>query len=489
MKSKLNNKTSARQGGGASFWAEQTEEARELGEQRIVDGVLKNAKAGGATPATASLESAVLAKDLPSAIAWVASGMRWSSKINIFSKRAAEAEHAMSLAAAMGWVDGLRLAGSLDMGSFGAWSRAKRLVNDELREMWVPMEANTQCGEMRGWWDGSLDRQGRECSAMGFAAINGNVDALKFLAHRFRMVAKKSGPIPAGWLFRQTNSGLAGRPYGGMENAILFSIMAGDMGSAKTLAMAGAGSEGLGEELAWAAKHSLPDVAAMLVEAHPQSSALKGAVGQSLLSLCVDKGSAELARALLELCVDSSKFMIHGMPLAAVASLSKAECLAAAGGVDTGERDRHLLLAFAQAAESREAAPALDESGSEDLSQKLGGAEEASKAPAQESVAADEGGFWPESFLARKEKESIGEEKSSAVSEAIRELEGFEAIAGAMGGRIRALIAGLPGGGQDAPSEPPRTIGLAVRKLRERADAASRAIAKAGSGRSVGREP
>ena len=465
MNSKLNNKTSARQGGGASFWAEQTEEAQELGEQRIVDGVLKNAKAGRATPATASLESAVLAKDLPSTIAWVASGMRWASKINIFSKRAAEAEHAMSLAAAMGWVDGLRLAGSLDMGSFGAWSRAKRLVNDEFREMWAPMESNTRYGEMKGWREDGEDRQGRECSAMGFAAINGNVDALKFLAHRFRMVAKKSGPIPAGWLFRQTKSGLAGRPYGGMENAILLSIMAGDMGSAKTLAMAGAGSEGLGEELAWAAKHSLPDVAAMLVEAHPQSSALKGAVGQSLLSLCVEKGSAELARALLELGVDSSKFMIHGMPLAAVASLSKAECLAAAGGVDTGERDRHLLLAFAQAAESREAAPA------------------------QESVAADEGGFWPESFLARKEKESLGEEKSSAVSEAIRELEGFEAIAGAMGGRIRALIAGLPGGGQDAPSEPPRTIGLAVRKLRERADAASRAIAKAGSGRSVGREP
>lgn len=491
------NENGARQGGrGASFWAERTEAEREVGEQRIVDDVLRNARAGRAKPATADLESAVLAKDLASTIAWVASGKRWASKINVFSKRAAEAEHAMSLAAAMGWTEGLRVAGSFDMGSFGAWSRSKRLVNDEGREMWVPMAANTRHGEMKGWREDGEDRENRELSAMGFAAINKNVDALKFMTRRFRVVAEKigpiqNGPIPAGWVFRKANKGAVGGPYAGMENAILFSIMAGDMGSAKALAMAGAGSPGLGEELAWAAKHSLPDVATMFVEVDPQSKALKGAIGQNLLSLSIDKGRAGLARMLLDLGVDSSKFMIHGMSLAAVLSLSKAECLAAvaAGGEEMGERARRSLLAFARAAESRKALPASMASRSEDLSQKNNAGELASKGSSEESVAAGEEGLLPESSQARKAKESMGGDNGYAVSEAMRELEGFEAIAGQMGGRIRALIAGLQDGAQDAFSEPPKTIGATVRKMREMAEAASQAIAKASSTQGARREP
>lgn len=493
------NENGARQGRrGASFWAEETESERELGKQRIVDEVLRNARAGRAKPATADLESAVLAKDLASTIAWVASGKRWASKINVFSKRAAEAEHAMSLAAAMGWTEGLRVAGSFDMGSFGAWSRSKRLVNDEGREMWVPMAASTRHGEMKGWREDGEDRENRELSAMGFAAINKNVDALKFMTRRFRVVAEKigpiqNGPIPAGWVFRKANKGAVG-PYAGMDNAMLFSIMAGDMGSAKALAMAGAGSPGLGEELAWAAKHSLPDVATMLVEVDPQSKALKGAIGQNLLSLSIDKGRAELARMLLDLGVDSSKFMIHGMSLAAVVNLSKAECLAAvaAGGEDMGERARRSLLAFARAAESRKALPAPMASRSEDLGQKNNennGGELASKGSSEESVAAGEEGLLPERSQARKAKESMGGDNGYAVSEAMRELEGFEAIAGQMGGRIRALIAGLQDGAQDAFSEPPKTIGATVRKMRERAEAASQAIAKASSTQGARREP
>lgn len=467
-----------KQGESADFeWPEFEAVCRRMEKQQLaaecLERVIEARVAFTPEPARAhaNLAAAVLDKDMAWVVAWVASGKKWTSKINVFNKRAVEAEHAMTLAAAIGWTDGLKAIGSSDASLMGAWATAKRFVNDAGGQVWAP------AGTMKGWREDGKDEANRECSAIGFAAINGNVEAVSFLAQRLRGEERGGRlAVPTDKVFRKGQNPPGLWALNRNKNAILSSILARDVDSAKTLAMAGAGSAGLAEEFAWAAKHSLVSMATMLIEAQPKSSAIRGRIGQMLLALAIEKGSPKLAGMLLELGVNASVFLIHGMRLETVVKLSRSECLAAIakGGEDMAERDRRRLRAFAQAAVADEA-PALENKAKEGA---VGCAESKGDPPVNEA-------FVQEGLLAKVAKEENfsatpeihGGEKSRDVASALVELEEFEAIVAQMGARIRALIGGLQEG---AAGEPPRTIGLAVRKMRERAAGASEAIAKAG---------
>ena len=142
------------------------------------------------------------------------------------------------------------------------------------------------------------------------------------------------------------------------DNAVIFAMLELPMEMARTLAWAGGGSEGLEQELAWAAQHGRALEVRMLLAANPKSAALAGPIGKDLVRMAVDKGDVDLARALCALGVDISSEFIHDMNLEKALSLSCRECsdYLMANGWALGDRERGVLMAFAKDAREREGA-------------------------------------------------------------------------------------------------------------------------------------
>lgn len=459
------------------------EQRLEIDARRRVAEYLSDARASRKKPAIKDLIEAVLARDSTSTAAWVAAPERWAS---LGSGKMRDAEVAINLAAAIGWRDGLRLLDSFALGR-GGMDECELLKNKHGQRLWAPKKAKLGKPRSSEWTAEQTDAPRRALSALGFAAMNENVEAAKIIVRGLLENKRWEGAFRMDVVFCGPDGPLE-EPAGCGANAIIYSIISPELGLgvAMTLAKAGAGSFALADELSWAVAHSRLDAAKMLVRENSLAREVNKKIGQDLLGMAIDKGSAELAIMLLEQGVDSSNFLIHGMPLSAALRLSNVECLAILSekGQCMTEQDRRALAGFYKEARSPEQDAALP---IENQKQE-GGVGEA--AAAGESVeleglsAEDQHAHGAD--LARKEGlESAGGEKRIAVSEAIRELESFEEIVAQMGLRIKELIKGLRE--QDDPAAPSKTMESELRKMRERAARASQAIAKTALG--ARREP
>lgn len=462
-----------------------------FGSQERAEAYLEKARGSRKKPAIKNLSEAVLAKDLESTASWVLAGEGVARRLNILSRRGASAAEAFHLAAAMGWVDGLRLLS--DVGAQEATRRRppQLLINVHSgKAIQVPKSIQIHRLNQNKWRrPPSLDsEEGKKelgYTALGFACINEMQDAATHLVARHRKHFDFPEALPIGAICGYPKQIMPWRMDVCENNAVLFGIVNQGMGAAKILAAAGAGSVGLAEEFAWALKHGRVDAARMLMEANPESRVIKGPVGQELLMLAVDKADVVFARMLLDHGVNSSKIIIHGMPLEAALGLSSAECLAVverAGGPML-MRDRLALLAFAEAA-ARAPEPSLIDGPQPSSAQRHHEA-----VPPEPVVVVIDAAERGEGERVLEAVENVPVDKRAVkVSEAIRELESFELVILQMGKRLRTIIQGLEAEEDDpAAALPRKAIGAEVRKMRERAEQANQAIAKASA--AVRKEP
>lgn len=429
----------------------------------------------GRKPAIKNIAEAVLTKNLKSTASWIVAGEAVASKLNVLGGRSAAAADAFHLAASLGWMDGMRLLGPL-VGVAGAIKRKPfQVVVSERsgREIKVPRGISPEILILNKWratpaQDGAKPNETLGYTALGFACLNERPDVAKFLVGMFRRAYELSSSLSINAICAYPRQVTPWLVEDCENNAILYALVRMDVGAAKTLIMAGAGSVGSVDEFAWALRRGRTDVVRMLLEANPQSRVITTSVGPQLLALAIDKADAALARMLLDEGVDGSKTAIHGMSAAAALALSGEECLALVDGARETMRARDIraLLAFAEAAPRAAAGQAA----ASPLGQSSPVVEEPRGRIEDEPEAASAGD------LVRAEG------RPAKVAEAIRELESFEQIVLQMGSRLRTIIQSLESEGEGTELELPRkAIGSEVRRMRERAAGAVQAIAKAGA--------
>lgn len=442
-----------------------------------VDDALNAARSSRTAPAIKDLSAAVLARDLASAASLVVAGKTFASKINFMgaSMREEAAKSAFQLAAAIGWADGLILLRSSDRER--ATPQPSKLIENSLsgQKYRVPKDFKTKAFRKDGWMERAEILVQRAYTPLGFAITNGHQEAATILVQSLRKNSGIDEALETRHVSRRLDQA---RSEGDCENnAIVFAMNEGSIKEAQILAQAGAGGPNLGAELMWAARNRAREEAKMLISINPQSPTLKGVVGQALLELAVNEADGELTRMLVGQGAASTEISIYGMPLIEALALSREECveIMRANQGRLIKRDQKALAAFALAAPKKPLALRINEAG-----QRV----ESKKAAIEEQALPSEKMPEIEDELAP----SVAGGPQELVADAIRELQGFDEIVSQMGLRIKALIKGLEAAGAGPDSAPPpRAIGFEVRKMRERAEQANQAIAKASA--AVRKEP
>lgn len=444
-------------------------EAEKLIEKREhVANILSAARSSKTPPAIKNLSSAVLAKDLESVAAWVAAGEGLVKRINFISvsMRADAERQAFQLAAAIGWVDGLILLRAFGRESWEDPQPSKRIKNSRTGNAHrVPASLKIKDVQKDGWSeDNTLSHEQRAYTALGFASINGHEEAAALLIKALGKKDPEGLPKNAIAMHALTDSNDVD------DNAVVFAMKEMSIRTAKVLAGAGAGSQNLQCELEWAAKNSACAEAKMLISVAPKRWAMMGRVGPELLEMAIGKADVDLARMLVRQGVDSSTALLYGMTAAKALEVSREEWRniveANPGGLDL--RGQRALAALVKEAPRKPLALAVESA-------------EESPSPVEQEPNAD---AKPQDA----EEPAAPEQSQALVADAIRELQGFDEIVSQMGLRIKALIKGLEAAGIDSGERPfPRRIGLEVTKMRERAEQASQAIAKASA--SARKEP
>lgn len=483
-----------------------------LRSAELVEAAVRGARRSRQPAKNPDFSVAMLERDLASAAAWVAADSKSASKLaRAVGSRGAAAADALCVAAAMGWTDGVKLAlaapsmNEKGVGSalrWGHWARGQGMGAPE----WAPVAPQSTPGGGQEP-DASISQPSaaHAYTALGFASINLHVEAARALVHSLRHSRGGGGALPiaslrqevkrrGSFFFKAAGKGGAGavaEVEDCRDNVVIFAMMNMIPGAAQTLAEAGAGSPGLAQELAWAAKRGLLAEARMLVEACPQRAELSQGAGEDILALAIGAGDIGFAKNLARMGVDTSSVSIQGVPLAKAFMLDSAQCweMLSSTDWDLDERERGMILALAKHARSERSA-AQPEPNEEALARGRQGADGlAENPPAQNSQAKKNGPEESSSLPSAAEQAEPASAFSAAdlgaqsIAEAISELQGFEVMVAQMGTRIRQLIQGLEARAELGPSAGPKgkpgEIGLMVKQLKTRAGEASGAIAKA----------